>query len=177
MQNAMKRQPSEMRCGFRHMASASSVCLDIRESISYAGMQRSERKRRSSKDNWKESERIINGVIPGRKRCGSCEQGSLFSFCQPGSHSGGRGDSHGVARWLTGGWGVIVDILLFSLISQLRVAIVDREPVVVVFSKWIFPALERNLFRSALLGFSFHRSQLVVCHIAVAVEVCQYPTP
>jgi len=42
------------------MASGSSVCLDIRESISsYVGMQRSERKRRCSKDNWRESERIV----------------------------------------------------------------------------------------------------------------------
>ena len=47
------------------MASDSSVCLDVRESISYTGMQRLEWKWRCSKDNWKESERIAEEFTPG----------------------------------------------------------------------------------------------------------------
>ena len=50
------------------MALDLSVCLDIRESISYAGMQRSERKRRGGKDNWKESERIVKGFYTRMKK-------------------------------------------------------------------------------------------------------------
>ena len=49
------------------MASGSSV-MDIRESISFAGMQRSERKRRGSKDNGKESERVVNGFYTRMKK-------------------------------------------------------------------------------------------------------------
>jgi len=44
------------------MALGLSMCLDIRDGISYAGMQRSERKRRGSKDNWEGNERVVNGV-------------------------------------------------------------------------------------------------------------------
>ena len=38
---------------------------------------------------------------------------SWFSFCQPGSHDGGRGDWHGVVLWLIDGYDVfVIDILL-----------------------------------------------------------------
>ena len=50
------------------MASDSSACLDIREGISYAGMQRSERKRRGSKEIWKEGERIAKGFYTWVKK-------------------------------------------------------------------------------------------------------------
>ena len=50
------------------MASDSSVYLDVRESIFYAGMQQPEQKRRGIKDNWKESEMIVKGFYIRTKK-------------------------------------------------------------------------------------------------------------
>lgn len=77
------------------MASGSSVCLDIQESMSNAGMQRSERQRRGGRDNWKESGRIVEGVLHQDEKVAKVvSSGDCFCFYQPGSHDGRRGDSH-----------------------------------------------------------------------------------
>ena len=56
------------------------------ESISYVGMQRSERRRKGCKENRKESEKVVKGFYtrrtPGGKKYGGCDEVMIVSaFC------------------------------------------------------------------------------------------------
>jgi len=97
----------EPRFGFGNMFRFRVFCLNVRESISYAGMRPSERNRKDCKASRKGCKRVLHtkGTYAGVVSTSVC-----FPFCQLGSHDGGRRDSYCVANWLMEGYGDIVDI-------------------------------------------------------------------